>query len=173
MAKQRKYLDRGRRIALEGRPYEVEWFELLGLGRLAAQNGRANSAPFLSEVMWEGVSSVPPFPRPVLLDHPFLRSALDRREDETMSYLTEQWSTAWVEPLPQDADEARGILDRPDCLTAGSGAHLMTAYGAQLPEGTLTWYTGFCAHCMRAMLLRIDDATASTKWWPFYDQETA
>ncbi|HEX7351438.1 hypothetical protein, partial [Brachybacterium sp.] len=107
MSRQRKYLDRGRRIALEG---------------------RADAAPFLSEAMGEGVSSLPPSPRPALLDHPFLRSALDRREHETMGYLTEQWSAAWVDPLPRDAAEVRGFLDRPDCITTGSGAHLMTGY---------------------------------------------
>lgn len=172
MGKQRKYLDRGRRIALEGRPFDVEWLTLLGCGRSAVQKGRADDAPFLSEVMWEGIS-LPPTPRPAVLDHPFLRSALDRREDETMAYLTEQWSNAWVDPLPRDAAEARALLDRPDCITAGNGAHLMTAFAAKIPDEESTWYTGLCAHCMRAMLLRVDDAAFSVKWWPFYDQETA
>lgn len=170
----RKYLDRGRRVALEGRPYAVDWWDLVGLGLAKGRDGRADDAPFLSEVMWEGVSGLPRFPRPALLDHPFLRPALDRREEETMAYLTEQWSKAWVDPLRRDASEVRELLDRPDCLTAGVGAHYMTGYGASISEGLSTWYTGFCARCMRAVLLRIDPDDPEELWvkaWPFYDQE--
>lgn len=173
MGKQRKYLDRGRRIALEGRPYRVEWLNLLGFGRLAVNEGRDASAPTLAEVMWEGIISVSPFLRPALLDHPFLRSALAVREEETLAYLTEQWRAAWVSPLPRDADEARELLSRPSCGGVGRAAHLMTAYAAWLPEGEVTWYAGFCERCMRAMLLRINNETFSVTWWPFYDQESA
>ena len=174
MGKQRKYLDRGRKNALSGRPYEVDWLDLLGLGLRPARDGRANTAPFLSEVMWEDITSpFFPYPRPALLDHPFLRTALDLRESETMSYLAQQWSRAWVNPLPRNAAQVRELLGRPDCITAGDGAHRMTGYGAKMPEGTVTWYTGFCARCMRAMLLRIDDDAFSVRWWPFYDQEAA
>ena len=173
MGKQRKYLDRGRRIALEGRPYRVEWLSLLGFGRLAVQNGRADEAPFLSEVMWEGCSSVSPTPRPALFDHPFLRSALAVREEETLAYLSQQWSDAWVSSLPRNADEALELLSRPSCYDGSQSAHLMTAYGARLPEWEVTWYAGFCERCMRAMLLRINDETFSVSWWPFYDQESA
>lgn len=170
MAKQRKYLDRGRRIALEGRPYEVEWLSLLGMGLSKARDGRADTVPFLSEVMWEGIY-LSPTPRSALLDHPFLRSALDRREEETMAYLTEQWTKAWIKPLPRDAAEVWELLDRPDCITAGEGAHYMTGSGSTISEGLVTWYTGFCARCMRAILLRIDPEEFSVKSWPFYDQE--
>ncbi|MGP5099688.1 hypothetical protein ACTXJ1_16865 [Brachybacterium alimentarium] len=56
MGKQRKYLDRGRKIELEGRPFKVDWSTLLGAGRSAVQKGRADEAAFLSEFMWEGVN---------------------------------------------------------------------------------------------------------------------
>ena len=171
MGKQRKYMDRGRRIALEGRPCEVEWMTLLGNGRSAVVNGRADDAPFLDEVMWEGIY-LSPTPRPAALDHPFLRSVLDRREDEAIAYLTERWSLAWVDPLPQNAAAVREALDLPDCAAAGS-THLMTGFGAKLPDGPDTWYTGYCIHCMRAMLMQANTEAFSVKWWPFYDQETA
>jgi len=173
MNKQRKYLDRGRRIALEGRPYRVEWLTLLSLGRRAVKQGRDGSAPTLAAVMWEGMTALSPTHRPALLDHPFLRSALAAREEMTLAYLTEQWRDAWVSPLPRDADEALALLSRPSCGEGGRAAHLMTAYAARLPEGEVTWYAGFCEHCMRAMLLRINDETFAVTWWPFYDQESA
>lgn len=173
MGKQRKYLDRGRRIALDGRPYRVEWLTLLDLGRQAVKQGRDGSAPTLAAVMWEGITSLSTSPRPALFDHPLLRSALAVREGETMAYLTEQWRNAWVSALPRDADEARELLSLPSCGEGRLAAHLMTAYAARLPEGEVTWYAGFCERCMRAMLLRINDERFSVTWWPFYDQESA
>lgn len=159
MGAQRKYLDRGRRIPREGRPYAVEWLTLLAVSLVKGRDGRADDAMFLSEVMWEGVSG-PRFPRPALLDHPFLRSVqdltdLDAQENE----------------LRQQAKVLRKLLDSPDCIAAGEGAHFMTGYGASISEGQVTWSTGLCARCLGAILLRIDLVESSVKAWPFYDQE--
>lgn len=170
MGKQRKYLDRGRRIRLEGRPMEPDWLTLLGAGREAVREGTADSCRYLDEVMWEGVDPMMVTPRPALFDHPFLRSALDTREEVAVEYLHGQWDRAWVDPLPDSAAEIRDMLELPDCAKR-SRSHLMTAYGAKLPEGTVTWYAGYCAACMRAMLLRIDDDAFTVRWWPFYDHE--
>ncbi|WP_394217122.1 hypothetical protein [Brachybacterium vulturis] len=148
MSEQRKCLDRGRKIALEGRPYEVKWRPLLELGMTAVRDGCADTAPPLAEVMWE---------------------------DATLAYLTDQadqGGRASIDPLPRDVARVRELLDMPDGITAGSPAHLMTGYGASVSEGTVHWYAGVCAYCLRAMLLRVDDAARLFKWWTFYDQET-
>lgn len=65
------------------------------------KQGRDASAPTLAEVMWEGMTALSHFARPALLDHPFLRSSLEVREEATLAYLTEQWRAARVAPLPQ------------------------------------------------------------------------
>lgn len=145
MSEQRKCLDRGRKIALEGRPYEVKWPTLRALGMTAVRDGCADTAPSLAEVMWE---------------------------DATLAYLTDQGGRASIAPLPRDVARVRELLDMPDGITAGSPAHLMTGYKASVSEGTVHWYAGVCAYCLRAMLLRVDEAARSFKWWTFYDQET-
>lgn len=55
------------------------------------KQGRDASAPTLAAVMWEGMTALFPLARPALLDHPFLRSSLEVREEATLAYLTEQW----------------------------------------------------------------------------------
>ncbi|SLN05208.1 hypothetical protein FM103_19375 [Corynebacterium xerosis] len=173
MRKQRKYLDRGRKIELEGRPFEVDWMTLLGAGRSAVQRGRADEAAFLSEVMWEDVDPAVVTHRPAALDYPLMRRWLDVHEDEAIDYLMDEWGLAFDEPAPENAGQANELLELEDCITAGRGAHMLSAYQRSVPEGTGTWFVGYCSDCLRAILMWIDDADLSSRWWPFYDQESA
>lgn len=86
MDEQSNYLDRERLIRLEGRPIEPDWMTLLGAVHNAVQTGRAAVAPFLSDVMWEGVDDTMA-PRPAALDYPFMRRWLAAGEQAAIDYL--------------------------------------------------------------------------------------
>lgn len=171
MSKQRKYLDRGREIELEGRPYEVDWVTLLGAGRSAVQRGRADGAAFLSEVMWEDVNPAVVTPRPAALDYPLMRRWLDVNEQEAIAYLGDGWGGALNEPQPETATEARALLARPYCAPKENWQHFMYSVKFQLHDGPLEWDVGYCHDCLRALLMLDDDTTNTTRWWPFYDHE--
>lgn len=173
MARQRKYLDRGRQIALEGRPYEVDWMTLLGAGRSAVEKGRADDAPFLSEVMWKGVNDAVVTPRPAALDHPLMRRWLAADEQAAIDYLCDGWGYAPNEPKPETAAQMLALLDRPLCATEERWQHFMYVVKGRLPDGPLEWYVGYCYDCLRAMLMLDDGTEKDPRWWPFYDQETA
>jgi hypothetical protein len=168
---QRKYLDRGRSIPLEGRPFRIDWMLLLGAGLSAAHKGRTEQAPFLEQVMWAGVDPKVIHPRPAALDFPLMRSWLDVNEREAMAYLIGEWGPSLLDPPPHTAEQVRALLDRGDCVAAGRGAHLMARWMEKVEEGTASWYVGYCAHCVRALLLRVDAESFEVSWWPFYDQE--
>lgn len=172
MGKQRKYLDRGRKIELEGRPYEVDWVTLLGAGRAAVQRGRADETAFLSEVMWEGVDSSVVTPRPAALDYPLMRRWLDLNEQEAIDYLCDGWGYALYQPKPETADQARALLDRPRCATKERWQHFMYSVELKVKDGPLEWYAGYCNDCQWAMLMLDDDLAKQPRWWPFYDQES-
>lgn len=171
MSKQRKYLDRGRKIALERRPFRPDWMTLLGAGMTAAHKGRAGMTPYLHQVMWEGVDPMVVTPRPAAFDHHLLRAWLDVNEDDAIDYLMSDWGLAFDGPVPENASQANKLLELEDCITAGRGAHMLSAYQQSVPEGTSTWFVGYCSDCLRAILMWIDDADLSRRWWPFYDHE--
>lgn len=174
MSRQRKYLDRGRWIALERRPIAVDWATLLGAGRNTVQKGRADAAPFLSEVMCEGVDRAvfAPAPRPAALDHPLLRRWLDVNEQEAITYLCDGWGYALNQPAPETAAEARALLNRPYCAPKEQWRHFMYTVKFILQDGPLEWYVGYCSGCLRALLMLDDDTNNTVRWWQFYDQET-
>lgn len=172
MARQRNCPDRGRRIALEDRPYEVDWLTLLRAGRSAVQKGRADEVSFLSGVMWRGVDDAVVTPRPAALDHPFMRRWLAADEQAAIDYLCDGWGCALNEPEPESADQVRALVARPLCPPKEKWQHFMYSVEARLPDGPLEWYVGYCHDCLRALLVLDDDTTNSTSWWPFYDQET-
>lgn len=172
MGKQRKYLDRGRKIALEGRPYEVDWVTLLEAGRSAVQSGRAAEATFLSEVMWEGVDPAVVPPRPAALDYPLMRRWLDVNEQEAIDYLCDGWGYAVNGSRPETADQARALLSRPRCGTKETWQHFMYSLKLLHREGPLEWHVGYCQDCLWAVLVMDDEFAKEPLWWPFYDQES-
>ncbi|MDN5685845.1 MAG: hypothetical protein L0G94_04065 [Brachybacterium sp.] len=170
MGKQRKYLDRGRRIRLEGRPMDPDWMALLGAGRNAVLEGRADEAPFLSDVMWEGVSGFPRFPRAAAFDHPLIREWLHVDERAATAYLRQQWGMVRA---PEDATEALSMMDSASCLIAGLGSHRLTADRFALPDPAEggTWVAGPCRDCQRALLWFFPDDGSLPRVWQFYDHE--
>lgn len=170
MSRQRKYLDRGRKIQLEGRPIEPDWSLLLGAGRSAVQKGSADACRYLSEVMWEDV--LPDFrhPRAAAFDYPLMRQWLYIDERAATAYLREQWGMARA---PEDTAEALSMMDDIDCLVAGLGSHRLTADKFTLPDPYVggTWISGPCRDCHRALLWFFPSDGCRHRAWEFYDHE--
>lgn len=169
MSRQRKYLDRGRKIALEGRPIDPDWMTLLGAGRSAVQRGSADTCRYLSEVMWEGIL---PFrlPRPAAFDYPLMRRWLHLDEQAATTYLRRQWGMARA---PEDTAEALSMMNGIGCLAAGLGSHRLTADRFTLPDPYVggTWIVGPCRDCQRALLWFFPSDGSSHRSWEFYDHQ--
>lgn len=170
MGKQRKYLDRGRRIRLEGRPFGADWWELLGAGRSAVISGRADACRYLDEVMWEDIVSYAHFPRPAAFDYPLMREWLHVDERAATTHLRQHWGMARA---LEDAAEALTMMDSVDCLTAGLGSHRLTADRFALPDPAEggTWLAGPCRDCQRALLWFFPDDGSLPRVWQFYDHQ--
>ncbi|MGP9582503.1 hypothetical protein [Brachybacterium sp. AOP35-5H-19] len=173
MSGTRKYLDRDRTIALEGRPYEVDWVTLLGAGRSAVQRGRADEVPLLSEVIWEDMDSAVVTPRPAALDYALMRRWLDVDESAAMTYLLDAWRGSMNAPEPDTPDGVRAILNQRSCPPKKEWQHFMYIVKRRFQDGPREWYVGYCNDCLEALLMLDDDRTNEIRTWTFYDQEMA
>lgn len=170
MSGTRNYLDRGRRIWLEGRPTEVDWTALLGVGRNAGRGASpAPGAPRrpLDPEMWEG-SGMPYFPRPVLFDFPVLREWIALEEQEATSYMRSGFGFLRA---PEDAAEALEMLSVSSCL-ARETSHGYGYTRAHLQDDEVLWAVALCKDCGRALLQAHWDEDEGCQW-DFYDQEAA
>lgn len=174
MSGARKYLDRGRRIWLEGRPTEVDWMTLLGVGRTMVRGATpAPAAPRrpLEPVMWEG-SGTPYLPRPVLFDFPVLREWIALEEGDAVSYLR---SELGPEHAPETGVAALEAMARQSCHE-DNRVHSTHPMKCGLDDDEGTWMVGVCRVCLRGVLaLHAGWPPADEEYqeWDFYDQEVA
>ena len=188
MGKQRKYLDRGRQIRLDGQPVRADWMDLLMYGARAAMTDSATPARYLEETEWEWEKEWARPPRPALFDFPRLRSWLDIDAEGATRFLQLEWAIprepTWGRPIGTGADyEADGIALLPDTADAArtmlasaecEGAHHTRLIARKtLAIGDGIWAAGICGGCLRAGLsyfpTSMQAGTAGT--WTFYDQE--
>ncbi|MGP5099687.1 hypothetical protein ACTXJ1_16860 [Brachybacterium alimentarium] len=94
-------------------------------------------------------------------------------EQEALAYLVDSWVYAMSDPEPESATEVLELLNRPLCIAKGKWQHFMYWTMAKLPDGPLEWHMGYCQDCLRAVLMLDDDTANTTRWWTFYDQESA
>ena len=167
--RQRKYLDRGREIALEGRPVVPDWKLLLRLGRRAVKKRRGDAGEFLDEVMWRGVAR-PRTLRPAVMDYPLMRRWLDVEERDAVAYLRRHWGMVRV---PSYRAGALAILDHPGCGAEGYGHRILASRRKQTDRHGIYWSVGFCGDCFQSLLLRYDGRDGTAQDWPFYDQQAA
>lgn len=168
MAQQRKYLDKKRRVPLDGRPIEPDWYNLLHVGIRAVEKGWADKAPYLEEVMWEGIYEPGISPQPAAFSNPLLREWLRVDETAATSFLRDQWNNLRA---PETAAEALEKLASPDCLESGLGGHrLRVAHDVrETPAGT--WAIGWCTDCAQVLLWFFPEDEEGYRSWPFFDHE--
>lgn len=166
----RVFLDRSRKVRLEGRPLYVDWSELLYVGMAATDS--AQCGPFLSSTMWINIYPLGRFLRPVLFDFPLLRRWLEVEPSKAMDYMRDGFG--FLE-APRDVDEALAMLARDDCYAAGLGSHRLAAErrifrteASRWGAGG-QWVVGTCNDCLRATLWFFPDE-GDPREWPFYDQ---
>lgn len=170
MAQQRKYLDRKRRVPLNGRPIEPNWFNLLHKGFHAVENGWAEKAPYLSDVMWQGVDQQGISAQPAAFSNPLLREWLLVDEEEATTFLRNQWNNLRA---PETAAEALEILASPDCLESGLGGHRLRVEHSAWETPAGTWAIGWCTDCAQVLLWLFTEDEGGCRSWPFYDHEMA
>lgn len=166
----RKFLDRGRRVPLEGRPLSPDWDQLLYLGMRAVEKGRADDSPYLSAVMFEDIYELGRFSKPAPFDNELLRQWLDADEGAAVVFIRQQLGNVRA---PDTGAEAREILGRHDCLSDALGTHRLTTEQAVWRANDVTWAVGWCSDCVRALLWRFDEGEAPVTTWPFYDHESS
>lgn len=174
MGELRTYLDRGEKIRLEGRPLEVDWPILLGLGRHMRRGSTpalGARRPLLVPAAWED-EGLPYLPRPVAFDFPVLREWIGLESSDAVSYLR---SVLGPDHAPWGAIEALDAMDRESCAADGS-YHRAYPMKQTIDTDEGTWMVGVCGLCLRAIVgLHVDLPLDEVWWdeWDLYEQEVA
>lgn len=172
MGELRTYLDRGRKLWLQGRPVGPDWMALLRAGSNEVRRNSPAPGPGarpLDRTMWETEGAGVYFPRPVLLDFPLLREWIALEEEEATSYLRLCWGTMRA---PEDRPEALEMLSRPSCSTRGE-QHWLSFAMESLEDSHGVWAVGVCKDCRRAILQCHGATDDGPVEWELYDSEAA
>ncbi len=161
----RVFLDRSRKVPLEGRPLLVDWHVLLHVGMKAVERGTADT-PWLSSIMWTGISPKGRFLRPLLFDFPMLRRWLEVEPVKATTYMRDGYG--FLE-APRDVEEALAMLSTNDCYSTGLESHRLTQDQCVLSSAGGEWAVGTCRDCLRALLWYFPK-DGDPREWPFYDQ---
>lgn len=142
---------------------------LLIYGMRAVQSGRADNAPYLSTMMFDGHPQASRIPRPAPFDNGLLRRWVDFDEDAALTFIRHQLGHFRASSTSTERLE---MLAQRDCLTEQFGPHRLTTEQFAQVEDNATWAVGWRTDCVRALLWRYDDDpnTIATTW-PFYDHD--
>lgn len=153
-------------LRLTHTPIEPDWLTLLVLGKAVTQSGRGDDAPYLEELMWDGIHPSRMFPLPAVLNHQFMREWVRLEPTLACDHLRQSWGKLRA---PDTAEEALDMLSSVNCEEAGLGEHRLTFAPASCVEDGTQWVAAPCNDCHRALLWQFW-SNGSTRTWQFYPQ---